>query len=138
MKKYKSLFRCQLGGYAIWLFGVILAPLMFIKFSPIPVIILEVFAVLILAGEITAHVLFAKNQRKLYLPFSFASQGAAILMVLIGFIFEIALAINGEPAIYALIMFSVCLGLYLLIGAFVVINNIKVIKGTIDKSKFER
>ena len=137
MKKYRGLFRCQLGGYAVWLFGVLFMPFMFIKFSVVPVIILAVFAALILAAEILAHVFFVKK-RELYVPISFAGHGAAALFVLVGLIFEIILAASGELGLYALIIFIACTLSYMLIGYFLVKINLKVLNGTIDKDKFER
>ena len=137
MKKYKGLFRCQLGGYAIWLFGVLFTPFMFIKVSAALVIVLAVFACLILAGEIVAQVFFTKDRKK-YPLVSFISHGAATLFVLVGFIYEMILAIGGQPGLYAIIIFSVCLAFYALIDVFLVIINKKVIDGSIDKDKFER
>ena len=137
MKKYKGLFRCQLGGYAIWLFGVIFMPFMFIKVSAALVAVLAIFACLILAGEIVAQVFFNKDRKK-YPLVSFISHGAATLFVLAGFVYEMILAISGQPGIYAIIIFSVCLAFYALIDIFLVIINKKVIDGSIDKDKFER
>ena len=137
MKKYKGLFRCQLGGYVIWPFGVLFMAFMFIKVSAALVVVFAVLACLILAGEIVAHVFFNKDRKK-YPLVSFISHGAATLFVLVGFIYEMILAIGGEPGIYAIIIFSVCLALYAIIDVFLVIINKKVIDGTIDKDKFER
>lgn len=137
MKKYKGLFRCQLGGYIIWLFGASFMPFMLIKYFLALMIVFVVLACLILAGEITAHVFFNKDRKK-YIPLSFASHGLASLFVLTGFILEIILAIKGEPGLYAIIIFSVCLAFYALIDFFLVKINMKVIDGSIDKDKFER
>ena len=137
MKKYKGLFRCQVGGYFIWVFGVIFMPFMFIKVSAALVIVLAVIACLILAGEIVAQVFFTKDRKK-YVPVSFASHGLASLFVLTGFIYEIILAISGQLGVYAIIIFSACVVFYALIDIFLVIINKKVINGTIDKDKFER
>ena len=137
MKKYKGLFRCQLGGYFIWLFGVMFMPFMFIKFSAALVIVFAVLACLILAGEIVAHVFFNKDRNK-YVPISFASHGMATLFVLTGFVFEMILAASGKPGTYAIIIFSICLAFYALIDYFLIVINKKVINGTIDKDKFER
>lgn len=137
MKKYKGLFRCQLGGYAIWLFGVMFMPFMFIKVHAALVVVLAVIACLILAGEIVAQVFFSKDRKK-YVPVSFASHGLASLFVLVGFIYELILAISGQLGLYAMIIFSVCVVFYALIDIFLVIINKKVIDGSIDKDKFER
>ena len=137
MKKYKGLFRCQLGGYVVWLFGVLFMPFMFIKIHAALVIVLVVLACLILAGEIVAQVFFTKDRKK-YPLVSFVSHGAATVFVLVGFIYEIILALSGQPGTYAIVIFSICLALYALIDTFLVIINKKVIDGSIDKDKFER
>lgn len=137
MKKYKALNRCQIGGYLLWVFGVVLAPFMLIKFSGALVVVFSILSAFILGGEIAAHVLFSKK-RELFVPFSFASHGLGSLFVLTGLLIVVINAINGEIGIYGLIMFPTCTVFYALLDFFLIKSNIKILNNTIDKDKFEK
>ena len=77
MKKNKSLSSCYLAAYFLWVFGVILSALMFLKLGIGLMIALFAIAVIVLGAIIVSHVLYNKKQFNLYIYFSFASHGLA-------------------------------------------------------------
>ena len=128
MKKNKSLSSCYLAAYFLWVFGVILSALMFLKLGIGLMIALFAIAVIVLGAIIASHVLYNKKQFNLYIYFSFASHGLASIMILASFILEMVLQGKGQGAIYATIMLSVCLAVYALVDLFLTLNNIKLLK----------
>lgn len=128
MKKNKSLSSCYLAAYFLWVFGVILSALMFLKLGIGLMIALFAIAVIVLGAIIVSHVLYNKKQFNLYIYFSFASHGLASIMILAAFILEMVLQGKGQGAIYATIMLSVCLAVYALVDLFLTLNNIKLLK----------
>ena len=137
MKKNRALSRCYLGGYFLWVFGVVLASLMFLKIALGLMIALLVVAVLILGVVIASHVLYNKKQFKLYIYFSFGSFGLASLFVLGAFILEMVLQGKGEGALYATVMLSICLAVYILVDDFLTHNNLKLLKSYKDNKPIE-
>lgn len=131
MKKNKNLFRCYIGGYFIWAFGVFLAALMMIKFGTGLLVTFIIFAVLALACLISSHVLYNTKKKAFPIP-SFIAHGVCFAFVLFGFIFEMVLASKGEPALYAIVMFSACLLFYGLIIFYLIRENRKIMKGIPD------
>ena len=128
MKKNRSLHSCYLAAYFLWLFGVILSAIMFLKLGNALMIALLIVAVIILGAIIASHVLYNKKQFNLYIYFSFASHGLAIIMILAAFILEMVLSSKGQGATYAKIMLSICLAIYALVYLFLTLNNIKLLK----------
>lgn len=128
MKKNRSLSRCYIASYLLWVFGVVLAALMFLKISVGLMIALIVVAVIILGGIIASHVLYNKQKMLLFLIFSFASHGLATIFILAAMIFELVLNAQGQGALYAMIMLIGCSVIYALVDVFLTLNNLKTIK----------
>lgn len=128
MKKNRSLSSCYIGAYFLWVFGVVLAAIMFLKFGTGLMIAFFAVAVIILGAMIASHVLYNKKQFNLYIYFSFASHGLATIMIIAAFILEMVLQAKGQGATYAAIMLSICLGGYALVDLFLILNNIKLLK----------
>ena len=136
MKKNRSLSSCYIGAYFIWVFGVVLAAIMFLKFGTGLMIAFFAVAVIILGAIIASHVLYNKKQFNLFIYISFAAHGLATIMILAAFILEMVLQAKGQGATYAVVMLSICLGGYLLVDLFLVLNNIKLLK-KIKNNTFE-
>ena len=108
MKKNKILYRCYVGGYFLWLFGVTLGAIMFVRLSVPFAIVMMVLAGIILAAEITSHVFY--NKKREWFPIAaLASQGAAATVIFLGFLLEVINAAQGKLGLYAIIVSSVCL-----------------------------
>lgn len=134
MKKNKVLYRCYVGGYFLWLFGALLAPLLCIRFSNAFAIVMLVLAILALAGLITSHVFYNKK-REWFVPASFAAHGLNAGLILFAFIVEMTFVAQGNLGLYAVIISSICTGFYILAYSYLVIANRALAKKMAEKKK---
>lgn len=111
MKKNRVLSRCYLGGYFLWLFGVMLLPLLCIYVNNVFALIMLIIALLDLATIIVSRVFYAKK-RELFPLLSLIGHGVGLACVLASFIFEISLTASGKMGLYAIVIASICLFFY--------------------------
>ena len=132
MKKNKILYRCYVGGYFLWLFGAVLAPLLCVHISYGFAWTMFAVAVLALAGLITSHVFYNKK-REWYFLSSYIAHGVNAGLVLLGFILEMTYLGKGEMGLYAVIISSICLAFYILDYSYLIVGNKAAKKKMLDK-----
>lgn len=133
MKKNKTLYRCYLGAYFLWLFGALLAPLLMIKVSTGFALTMLIIACLALAGLITSHVFYNKKRQWFGIT-SLVSHGVTFALIITAFITEMIYTAQGQLGLYAVIMGSITLFFYGLIAIYLPRIVLKVMKETKEKA----
>ena len=113
MKKNKVLYRCYFGGYILWLFGALLAPLLSVKINTGFALTMLILACLTLAGLITSHVFYNKK-REWFIPSAYIAHGVNFALIAFAFIVEMTLVGQGQMGLYAVIIASASFGFYIL------------------------
>ena len=127
MKKNKVLYRCYVGSYFLWLFGALLAPLLFIRFSPAFAITMAILAALALAGMIVSHVFYNRKREWYFYP-SYISHGVNAALIAAAFLTEMIYCGQGKNATYAIVISSICLVFEALVVYYLIRTNMALAK----------
>lgn len=127
MKKNKVLYRCYVGSYFLWLFGALLAPMLFIRFSPGFAIAMAILAGLTLAGMIVSHVFYNRKREWYFYP-SYIFHGINAALILAAFVTEMIYCGQGKNATYAIVISSICLAFEALVVYYLIRANMALSK----------
>lgn len=122
LRRSKSLSRCYLGAYLVWLFAGWIPPFLAYKYSIAMTIVFTVFTFLILACLIVSHVFKNKNNLKLFIPTSCPAFMAITLYIVIGTIYEAVYTAQGHMAIYPWVIEGIAIAIFAAVIPFLFIN----------------